>query len=219
RWRVNDAGGDLSVLLETDQRREVGDAANEVLGAVDRINDPSSAAAAVLAELFADDAVVRERGAQHLDDPLLTFAVGARDRGAVALELDRQPTAEIAQCHLARRARRGNGNFQSLVHGADSTADMTARPAHAGRCVLHLCWTITWRTVSFQNGVYAASMRRVLPITALAAVALLSVVACGGGGSGSSTSGGGAGSGSLNFHAVWQHPDQNGGGGASDQLP
>src|SRR5439155_3200314 len=54
RGRRHDADLDPAVPLERDQRREHGDAADEVLGAVDRVEDPTDGAGALLAALLAE---------------------------------------------------------------------------------------------------------------------------------------------------------------------
>ena len=77
---VDHAGGDFAVLLQTDEGGEIRNAADEVLGPVDRIDDPlrprAARGSAVLTELFTHDTVVRKALAQHLDDALLALAVG-----------------------------------------------------------------------------------------------------------------------------------------------
>src|SRR6266508_198951 len=59
RRRGNDADDELAVALEPDQRREHGNPAHEVLGAVDGVDDPADRAASDLAALLAEHRVAR----------------------------------------------------------------------------------------------------------------------------------------------------------------
>src|SRR5690606_18476271 len=73
---------------ERDQRRPDGDAAHEVLGAVDGVDDPRPVAPAGVAELFTYHRVARPGTAQRAADRLLDGPVGVADRGEVRLGLD-----------------------------------------------------------------------------------------------------------------------------------
>ena len=91
------------MVLERDQHTPERHAADERLGAVDRIDDPAPAArAARLAELFAEDPVAGERGRQRGPQPLLGPAVGDRNGTAVGFRLDHQPRLEVAEREAAR---------------------------------------------------------------------------------------------------------------------
>jgi hypothetical protein len=56
---------------------------------------------ALIAELFAEEAVIGEGTAQDLDDALLALAIRARDRRPITLDLDGEPRAEISERHLS----------------------------------------------------------------------------------------------------------------------
>src|SRR6266542_3634669 len=122
---VDDAGDDLPRVLERDQRGPDGDAANEVLRAVDGVDDPPSLGTALRAELLAEDADVGEGPAEHRDDRLLRLAVGLGHRGEVGLHRDVERAVVIAERNLARGARR--------VHGRGPVEGGRGYPSHSPR--------------------------------------------------------------------------------------
>src|SRR5207247_7764454 len=94
---------DLATLLQCDQRRPEPDAADEVLRAVDRVDDPAHLVRSVPAELLAEGAVRREGASEDLDDRLLGFAVGPGDRCGVGLERDFDALLDVLERDLPRR--------------------------------------------------------------------------------------------------------------------
>ena len=100
-------------LAHGDQRAPQRDAAHERLRAVDRIDDPP--APRLLpngAELFAEDAVVRETRADPVARAVLGAAVGDGDRRAVGLPLDRERRLEMTECDRARGAGHVGHGFE-----------------------------------------------------------------------------------------------------------
>src|SRR5262249_57471944 len=92
---VDDADGDLALLLERDQGRPDRDVAHEVLRAVDRIDDPARRGVARAAELLAEEAVLGKCSAEDLDDRSLGLAVGLGHRRSVGLEDDLEAPAVL----------------------------------------------------------------------------------------------------------------------------
>ena len=86
----DDAEHDLVVDGERDQGGPDGDAADEVLGAVDRVHDPAPLAVAGRALLLAGDGVPRPDPRQGAADGLLDGLVGVGDRRQVGLAHDVQ---------------------------------------------------------------------------------------------------------------------------------
>jgi hypothetical protein len=90
RGRGADADAHHAVLLQREQRRPPGHAADVVLRAVDRVDDPAARAAPLGAELLPEDGVAGARGGEPLADELLGGLVGLGDRREVRLRLDAQ---------------------------------------------------------------------------------------------------------------------------------
>ncbi len=102
---VDHAGDDLAVALQPDRNVEMRHAVHEVVGAVERIDDPAVAAVALgLAEFFAEEAVFRPRALELLAERALGHDVGAADEIAGTLLRDLQvlDLAEIALQSLGR---------------------------------------------------------------------------------------------------------------------
>ncbi len=98
RRRADHRRDQLPGTLDRDQGPPHRDAADEVVGAVDGIDDPARLAIACLyAELLAQDPVAREGGQDPLAEPLLNAGVGLGDEGAVVLGGDRQLAGVVAQ--------------------------------------------------------------------------------------------------------------------------
>jgi len=109
---VDDADRDLARLLTRDERRPHRNVADEVLGAVDGVDDPAAIARPALAELLAEEAVVGERALEDLHDHLLGLAIGLRDRREVGLDRHVEAAAVILERHLAGRPRRVGRRFE-----------------------------------------------------------------------------------------------------------
>ena len=124
RHRVVDhAHRDLAALLQRDQRRPDGNAPDEVLRPVDRVDDPAHLARPVPAELLAEDAVRREGAAEDLDDRSLGLAVGPGDRRVVGLERHLDAAVVVLERDVPRGARRVHGRVQgALTHVGCSSA-------------------------------------------------------------------------------------------------
>ena len=123
RHRVmDDAHRDFATLLQCDQRRPEPDAADEVLRAVDRVDDPAHLVRSVPAELLAEGAVRREGASEDLDDRLLGFAVGPGDRCGVGLERDFDALVEVLERDLPRGTRRVHGRVERAVTHFGSSA-------------------------------------------------------------------------------------------------
>ncbi len=119
---VDDADGDLAVLLEGDQRRPEGNVTDEVLRAVDRVDDPPSLARARAAEFLAEHPVLRERAAEDLDDHALGLAIGLGHRRVVGLDRDLEAAPVILQRDASGGPRRLDRGFQRrLTHRAGSS--------------------------------------------------------------------------------------------------
>src|SRR6185369_8930256 len=103
-------------ILEADQRGPDRHVADEVLGAVDRIDDPAVLLVADGAELLAEEPVRRKRAAEHLADRLLGTLVSLGHRRGVRLQRDVEAGAVVLQRDLAGGARsldrRGQGAIQ-----------------------------------------------------------------------------------------------------------
>ena len=102
RGRGHDADAQLAVLLEREQRRPDRHAADVVLGAVDRVDDPPAAASRPRCRTPRRGPRRPGRAAcQPVADQLLGRVVGLGDRGEVGLGLDLQVVrAEAAQRDL-----------------------------------------------------------------------------------------------------------------------
>src|SRR5439155_9609124 len=115
---VDDADGDLARVLEPDQRGPDGHVADEVLGAVDRVDDPASPLIAHRAELLAEEPVLGKRAAEHLADDLLGALVGLRHRRRVRLQRHVEARAVVLHRALARRTRGlGRGGQRAIQLG------------------------------------------------------------------------------------------------------
>jgi len=108
-----DADARPAVLDEPDHHREAVVAADEVLRAVDRIDEPEPARAERAGrrrQLFGDDRIAVERRGETGDDQLRREAIGDRHRLVAGLHLDAECTVAAyahdlvagAQCQLER---------------------------------------------------------------------------------------------------------------------
>ena len=89
-------GLELAVALDREQRPEQRHAADEVVGAVDRVDVPADGRVAGLgAVLLADEAVVRERVGDPLADAPLDRRVGLGHERPVGLGLDLEVAPEV----------------------------------------------------------------------------------------------------------------------------
>src|SRR5262249_5603976 len=82
--------------VERDERAEDRNAADEVLRAVDRIDDPATLRVTARAEFFADDAVVRALAFEHLADGALRRFVHLGHRRLVRLRAHGELRPEAA---------------------------------------------------------------------------------------------------------------------------
>src|SRR5690349_760071 len=83
-WDIDDAGQRTAFMLDGDHRAIQRHAADERLGAVDRIeNPPEARSAGSLAKLLAQNAVFRKRGGDALAEKLLRRTVGNSHGGGV----------------------------------------------------------------------------------------------------------------------------------------
>src|SRR5881296_520110 len=121
RRRVHHTGRHLPLLFQSDERREEGNAADEVLGTVDRVNNPAGLTPTrALTQLLTEKAMVRKARAQELENLGLTFAIRPRHRGTVGLSLDRQVGTEIMQSNLSGRPGCLDCRPQNLVHASEA---------------------------------------------------------------------------------------------------
>jgi len=90
----HDSEGDRGVDPQREEGRPHRYAADEVLGAVDRVDDPGAAGVAGGAGLLADDRVVRSFRAERASYRVLDRAVGVGDGGEVRLGLDEEVGGE-----------------------------------------------------------------------------------------------------------------------------
>jgi len=97
---------DVATDHQPDQRGPDRHAPDEVLGAVDRIQDPAPLSHARPAGLLAEHRVARPGPAQHVPQLLLGSQVGIGDRGKVGLGFDPQvQRPEPAHGDVVRRVR------------------------------------------------------------------------------------------------------------------
>ena len=131
---VDDAHGDLPVLLQRDQRGPDGNATDEVLGAIDRIDDPADVASSSAAELFAKHAVVGERAPEKLHDRPLGLAIGLGHRGVVRLQHDLEAAAVVLHRDLPGGAGRLDGGVECLLAHRDGSSAGNGSPRSASTC-------------------------------------------------------------------------------------
>jgi hypothetical protein len=138
---VHDAQGGTLAVEEADHDGEATLAADEVLGAVERIDHPDPLAlkaAAVVGELFGEEAVVGEGGAQAVDDERVGLTVGLGDRLVARLALDGQAALVKATDQRAGSSSQltGDRELAGVVGQGYATSamalDSTTRPS----CVL-----------------------------------------------------------------------------------
>jgi hypothetical protein len=144
RRHVDHADHRLAPHLDADERPVQRHAADEGPGAVERVDDPADGGAAPAGTLLlAEDRVIRIRPLDHRPHGALGLAVGARDRRAVGLHLDRRTGVEVGERAGAAGARRVDGDGEEiaqrrLAHGASLCAARRragkGRHAHAAPC-------------------------------------------------------------------------------------
>ena len=114
------------VFFKSDERGKKGDSTNKIFGAVNRVDNPAGrGVSGLLAEFFAQKAIVREVGVQHIDNARFTLPVGSGDWRAISFELNRQIGFEIAQSNFASGVRSLHRSEQNRVH-----ARATPGPPH-----------------------------------------------------------------------------------------
>src|SRR5262249_49259336 len=127
RRRVNDAERDLAVLLQREERRPVRNPPDEVLRAVDRIDDPASRLLALRPVLLAEKPDVGERGAEPFHDGGLRLLVGLGDRRVIGLLHHPHVAPEVAEGNRAGGASRVERGLQDAV-GHDRGSPRTRSP-------------------------------------------------------------------------------------------
>src|SRR5262245_56713359 len=96
--------GDFSCLFQSKQGVEKGDATDEVLRAVDRVDNPPCVCGPGLgAKLFPKHTVVWEVLPQYLHNHLLASPVSSGDRTLVGFRLDLEGGTKIGEDHLPSR--------------------------------------------------------------------------------------------------------------------
>ena len=110
--------GGVVLVEQTDEGRPDRDAAYEVVGAVDRVDDPASWAAPGRPLLLADDGVARSRPSELTADELLRSAVGVGDESQVGLGLDDEVLSEEPGHRRAlHRVREHMGEAEIVIEG------------------------------------------------------------------------------------------------------
>jgi hypothetical protein len=112
---VNHADDAAAFALDADQRSVKRNTGDETLRAVDRVKNPAVArGAGLLAELFAEDAVVRKGGGDFFAEQLFRAAIGDGHRRIVALDFDAQIVAlKVCEREIAGLTRGGHGEFEA----------------------------------------------------------------------------------------------------------
>ena len=111
--RRADADAHLAVLLEREQRRPDRDAADVVLGPVDRVDDPTPVRGPLGAELLAQQRIPGAGGDQPVPDELLGRRVGLGDGRQVGLGLHLQVVgAEASERDLVGEGHELEGESQ-----------------------------------------------------------------------------------------------------------
>ena len=119
RRRRDDTEQDLPVLLQRDQGRPHRDPPRVVARAVDRVDDPASAAACRGAELLPEQPVVGTLFREPLSDRRLDGTVGLGHGRQVGLRLDVQiPGAEAPERDRVRRVGEREGQCKVGAHRA-----------------------------------------------------------------------------------------------------
>src|SRR6266542_4950121 len=152
---VNDARRHLPVLLERDQHGPDGDVPDEVLGAVDRVDDPPARRRSLLPELLTEKARVRKGPREDRADGLLGLAVGLGHGCPVRLDGDLEAAAVVAERDLAggasRLERRGDRRVHHSHSPRSSSTSLKTRRASTttGMPPYVTCWKMTsaisWR--------------------------------------------------------------------------
>src|SRR5687767_3038308 len=104
--------------------------ADEILGAVDGIDDPPHVLAAARAELLAEEAVVGIVVRKDADDRLLGFAVRLRDGRVVGLQRDIEAGTVVLERDLPRRPRGFHRDLEGELvrHGAGASSPGNGSP-------------------------------------------------------------------------------------------
>src|SRR6266852_3138459 len=149
---VDDPRRDLPVLLEGDEHGPDRDMADEVLGAVDGVDDPPSRRGPLLAKFFAEEAAVGEGAAQEVADGLLGLAVGLGHRRLVGLDGDLDAAAIVAEGDLAGRPRRFEGRGdRGMGHSHSPRSASTSLKTRSASTTTGMppyvtCWKMTSAT-------------------------------------------------------------------------
>ena len=129
--RADDADDGHAVVEQRDQRRPDGDAPDEVLGAVDRIQHPlPTLENRGATELFAEHGVTGPMCRQEVAKQLLGGFVGIGDRGQIGFRLD----VEV-QC-----AEPVQGQHVGLIGHLECKADVVRDGAHGSSPTMGACW-------------------------------------------------------------------------------
>ena len=136
--RSSSAGADrtrrleLAVALDREQRPEQGHAADEVVGAVDRVDVPADRRVGGLAAvLLADEAVIRERVEEAPADHPLDLGVGLGHERLVGLGRDLEVAPEMPPRHEVRLVAGGERDVQPAAQLGVRTAPEPGRPFRA----------------------------------------------------------------------------------------
>ena len=116
---------ELAVALDGEQRPEQGDAADEVVGAVDRVDVPADRrVGGFAAVLLADETVIRERVEEAPADHPLDLGVGLGHERLVGLGRDLEVAPEMSPGNDIRLVASGQGDVKP--------AAAARRPCRAG---------------------------------------------------------------------------------------
>src|SRR4029077_3024688 len=100
----------------SDERGEDGNAADVILGGVDRIDDPSPRGVAARAELFADDGILGPLAVEAVADRSLHRLVDVRNRRAIVFRPHGECAAEGAESDSIADVRQLECELQIGMH-------------------------------------------------------------------------------------------------------